>query len=449
MKCIPSTIIQYNGGTNSTDIGGFWTKRCPPGIVTLRLRSGRLLSGSGDTTIYAADIVRCGGAGTVQVDSNDYFTQTLNGFTYNLSFRNDRSALLWTGVNAVGDFTQFSAMAFNMRTNMGLSWRQGAGCCPHGIVTAGSNSQLWTHTPGAITTAIIGTNSGLFDLGMVSDGTDLYLVGGLVLSSPLSFNVTAAIYNIETNSWSRTTAGLNVPHANLGVAILNGIIYAIGGENDGLNAINAVESYDIASPPSPTWTTLTSMNTARVNLGVSVLSGQIYAIAGGNTIIPGSGLSSVEAYNPSLNTWTTLGSTLNTARSYVSAVTLGGRIYVIGGLDTGPSALATCEVYDPDTDSWSFIASLNSPRYDGYATVLGGLIYIVGGTSNGTDFLATTEVYNPVTNTWTLLNVELGGLGGVRGLGVASSLGRIYAIGGRQGTPAPGISTITPQYWTA
>lgn len=83
-----------------------------------------------------------------------------------------------------------------------------------------------------------------------------------------------------------------------------------------------------------------------------------------------------------------------------AAVTLGdGRIFVIGGYD-GYSRLRFCEVYDPQTDVWSPIASMSTPRDGHAACALDGMIVVTGG-YDGNTHLSSVEIYNPATNTWT------------------------------------------------
>jgi kelch-like protein 18 len=60
-----------------------------------------------------------------------------------------------------------------------------------------------------------------------------------------------------------------------------------------------------------------------------------------------------------------------------------GRIYAIGGYD-GSGDVASVEAYDPNTDTWSFVASMNYARSAHAATTgLDGTIYSIGGDGAG------------------------------------------------------------------
>lgn len=52
---------------------------------------------------------------------------------------------------------------------------------------------------------------------------------------------------------------------------------------------------------------------------------------------------------------------MSTARSRVGVAVVNGLLYAIGGYD-GQSRLSTVEVYNPETDTWSKVASMNSQR---------------------------------------------------------------------------------------
>jgi N-acetylneuraminic acid mutarotase len=109
-----------------------------------------------------------------------------------------------------------------------------------------------------------------------------------------------------------------------------------------------------------------------------------------------------------------------------AAVALNGEIYVIGGIDAQENRVGAVDVYEPNTDSWSSAAPLNTPRGWLVAAAVGGRIYAIGG-NNGSTKLGTVEAYNPATNTW----VELAPMPTPRddaAVGVWD--GKIYVIGG-------------------
>ena len=182
-------------------------------------------------------------------------------------------------------------------------------------------------------------------------------------------------------------ASLNTGRERLSAAEANGLIYAIGGEDSEGNILTSVEEYD---PSTKTWTTVASLNTGRERLSAAEANGLIYAIGGEDS--GGNVLTSVEEYDPSTDTWTTVAS-LNTGREELSAAEANGLIYAIGGYD-GSNFLASVVGYDPSTDTWSTVASLNTGRWQLSAAEANGLIYAIGG-YDGSNVLASVERSKP------------------------------------------------------
>jgi hypothetical protein len=112
-------------------------------------------------------------------------------------------------------------------------------------------------------------------------------------------------------------------------------------------------------------------------------------VAGGES---GIALTSAEMYDPVANTWTTVAS-MNTPRFRHTAVLLpDGRVLVAGGYSSSGSSLVEAEIYDPQADIWMAVASLNSARYIHTATLLpDGRVLAAGGYTDG--FLNSAELY--------------------------------------------------------
>jgi len=113
-------------------------------------------------------------------------------------------------------------------------------------------------------------------------------------------------------------------------------------------------------------------------------------IAGGYTYSSGY-LASAELYNPATGTFTLTGS-LNTARAFDTATLLnGGLVLVAGGEASG--YLVSAELYNPATGTFTFTGSLNTARAFDTATLLNnGMVLIVGG-ENKSGALASAELF--------------------------------------------------------
>lgn len=103
--------------------------------------------------------------------------------------------------------------------------------------------------------------------------------------------------------------------------------------------------------------------------------------------------------------WVAIANWPGTARGPAWAIgvpTAGGKVYTGGGDDGLGIATAACHVYNPATDSWSAIASMNQARTKHAAAVyFAGNIYVFGGESPAGTMLNSVEVYNIAANTWT------------------------------------------------
>lgn len=64
--------------------------------------------------------------------------------------------------------------------------------------------------------------------------------------------------------------------------------------------------------------------------------------------------------------------------SALGAVAVGGKVYICGGFD-GASSLNSVEMFDPETDEWTMISSMEKHRSASGVVVLDGQIYAIGG----------------------------------------------------------------------
>jgi hypothetical protein len=94
---------------------------------------------------------------------------------------------------------------------------------------------------------------------------------------------------------------------------------------------------------------------------------------------------------------------LASARIETAAVLLGnGKVLIVGGLDTKAAmVLASAELYDPASRTFSSTGALSVPRaFFGMALLTGGKVLVAGGVDGSGKPLASTELYDPVAGTW-------------------------------------------------
>jgi len=152
----------------------------------------------------------------------------------------------------------------------------------------------------------------------------------------------------------------------------------------------------LVSATEDSWTTLEPMPTARDGLGVAVVDGKIYAIGGVVNAIN-------EMYDPATNTWTTK-TPMPTPRGRFGIAVVDNKIYCIGGTSGFREFHGTNEVYDPATDTWETKASMPTSRGGLCACVVNDKIYCIGGTVPMyyyTGLTGSNQIYDPKTDSWT------------------------------------------------
>ncbi len=251
----------------------------------------------------------------------------------------------------------------------------------------------------------------------------IYAIGGnAYCGCPTVSAATGVVeaYDPITDTWT-TKAPMPTPRAGLAIAAVNGVLYAVGGYSAFPTDLAVVEAYD---PMTDTWTTMAPMPTARSLLGVAVANGVLYAIGGVIQAAGYQGSNVVEAYDAGTNTWTTK-APMPTARFGLGVGVASSVILAIGGGSPGP--LATVEAYDPLTNTWSSAAYMPTARSELGVGVLSGILYAVGGAGTDGRFTGTVEAFDATTGTWT----SKPSMPGARsGLGVGVLNGVLYAIGG-------------------
>ncbi|CAH1266841.1 kelch-like protein 20 [Branchiostoma lanceolatum] len=211
-----------------------------------------------------------------------------------------------------------------------------------------------------------------------------------------------------------------------------GVIYCCGGMDTTGHSLSSVERFDLSSGKV---SIVASMNTPRSGVGVAVLEGQVYAVGGHD----GSQyLNTVECYNPTERRWKYV-APMCTARRYVAVGVMGGLLYAVGGYD-GSAVLDCVEVYDPKSDHWRYAAPMHCKRRHVAVGVLEGRMYAVGG-HDGASYLKSVERYDPETSQWSMTASMSARRGGV---GVATLSGKLYAMGGYDGKS--NLSTLERYY---
>ena len=94
---------------------------------------------------------------------------------------------------------------------------------------------------------------------------------------------------------------------------------------------------------------------------------------------------------------------MNEARHDAFGAAMNGKIYVAGGFQKKGHicrVVDTCEVYNPSTNEWQLMPSLNVPRQSASMVCFKGALYVVGGLRDDRQRELSVEMFDSETNEW-------------------------------------------------
>ncbi len=240
----------------------------------------------------------------------------------------------------------------------------------------------------------------------------------------------AELYDPASGTFSVTGTPGSVRSGAMAVLLHDGRVLIAGGFLGGTppGPMASAELYDPATGKfSPTG----SMSVARMHATATLLPDGRLLVAGGENP-PGTPYASAELYDPATGKFSPTGS-MSTGRSLlISALLPDGRVLVAGGWNfdaTNTSAcLASAELYDPKTGTFTAAGAMPIPRSGSVATTLAdGRVLIFGG-YDGTSFLASAELYDPKAATF----AETGSMSTIQRQATATLLtnGEVLIAGG-------------------
>jgi hypothetical protein len=161
-----------------------------------------------------------------------------------------------------------------------------------------------------------------------------------------------------------------------------------------------VSSGAAAQPPTPagSWTQKAPMPAVRGEVAAAAVDNKLFALGGG---AGGKAVPRNEEYDPVSDRWRER-APLPQARDHLGVTTYGGKIYTFGGFTSSVHQGAGDVVfaYDPVTDLWQTLPPMKAARAAVGVAVLAGKIHVIGGRGLDAVTVATHEVYDPASATW-------------------------------------------------
>jgi N-acetylneuraminic acid mutarotase len=250
--------------------------------------------------------------------------------------------------------------------------------------------RAYKYTPGAGWTALHNMpTKGVTHAGMATDGTNIFYAGGYIANAAWTGQIfgTKAVwrYNVGANSYTQLP-DLPVERAGGQLEYLNGWLHFFGGTNKARTEDVADHWALQLSNQGAGWQRRASISNGRHHMGSAVLNGRIYAIGGQHhhdaQLVT---QNTVESYDPGSNTWT-LRASIPKARGHISSTTfvLSGRIVVAGGETSSGVRIADVNAYDPGCNCWASLTPLPSAKASGVGGPVGdGFLYTGGGWRGG------------------------------------------------------------------
>ena len=271
------------------------------------------------------------------------------------------------------------------------------GCLNDCLSTTTNSAEIYSPTAGTFTaTGSMAQARAEFGITLLVNGQVLVAGGctGYDVNGCKAVTNKAEIYDPAAGTWKATGAMRGSRHAMTATLLASGKVLVAGGATAALDAINSTEIYD---PTAKTWTLGGKMVTARSDYtSITLATGKVMYMGGED--INGVSTNKSELYNPSTGKFTATGNMTATREEHTAVLLANGNVLMSGGNKktlTQQTPLASAELYNPTSGTWTATGSMNHERAGHTSTVLtNGNVLNTGG-SDAVNELNSAELYTP------------------------------------------------------
>ena len=248
-------------------------------------------------------------------------------------------------------------------------------------------------------------------------GTPFVISGrGFGTLANTSVTIGGNVATLTEVSWGRIE-GTIPPEASPGTGLLD-VVVNVGTDSD---TLPGAFRYLIGTGLEPGhWEELPDVGAQLGEVSTAVIGGILYVV--------GEGSSSTFAYDLVNRQWLANKAARPLTGNHHSAEVVGGKLYLIGGLNGGSEG--KLQIYNPATNSWSMGADMPWGGGSVSTAVIDGNIYAAGGIV-GTSTVTNCAVYDPALNQWDAMSPMPAG--GRNHTAAGTDGTKFYVFGGRQG----------------
>jgi hypothetical protein len=233
----------------------------------------------------------------------------------------------------------------------------------------------------------------------------------------------AEVFDPATGTFA-PTGNMNTQRQGATATLLaNGKVLVTGGYGPGTTMLPVLNTAELYDPLTGHFTSTGNMATARVSpTGTLLKDGRVLIAGGVGSLGPGGAIASAELYDPSTGTFTLTGS-MNTERvGHTATLLASGKVFIAGGRngfapdspDDPPWDPLVAELFDPSTGTFALTGSMSTTRIGHRATLLSdGKVLLLGGIPaiqnrhEQPQGVVYAEIYDPETGAFSATKVIL------------------------------------------